>query len=70
MQAIEYPIGTKFKTRGKNPLVCTVIDVWKTYNKAGELVQTRYVATHDFLGMPVTDRDVVAVTIARGLIVG
>lgn len=69
MQAIDYPIGTKFKTRGKNPLICEVTDVWKTYNQAGELVQTRYVATHEFLGQKVTEHDIVAVTVARGLIV-
>lgn len=68
MESNEFPIGTKFKSGGKHPLICTVTDVWKTYNKAGELVKTRYVATHDFLGMPVTDQDVVAVAIARGLI--
>lgn len=65
---MEYPIGTQFKTHGKQPHVCTVIDILKTHNDAGELVRTRYVATHEFCGQTVTDRDVCDVTIARGFI--
>ena len=64
-------IGTKFiKQRGKvkNDRIETVTDILKTYNSAGELVKTRYVAEHDFLGQKVTDRDVLGVTIQRGLI--
>ena len=63
-----YPIGTQFKPIGKHTQVCTVRDVLKTYNLAGELVSIRYVADHEFCGQTVTNRDVVAVTIARGLI--
>ena len=55
-------IGTKFiKQRGKHTnkeRVETVTDILKTYNLAGELVKTRYVAEHDFLGQTVTDSDV------------
>ena len=65
---MEYPIGTQFKTRGKAPRLCTVTDILKTYNSAGELVKTRYVAQHDFMGQKVNDYDVVATTIAMGLI--
>ena len=64
-------IGTKFiKQRGKvkNDRIETVTDILKTYNLAGELVKTRYVATHDFLGQTVTDSDVCLVTIVKGLI--
>ena len=65
-------IGTKFiKQRGKHTnkeRVETVTDILKTYNSAGDLVKTRYVATHDFLGQKVTDSDVLGVTIQRGLI--
>ncbi len=64
----DYRIGTKFKTRGKVPRLCTVTDILKTYNSRGELVETRYVATHEFMGQAITDRDVVNVTIARGLV--
>ena len=62
----EITIGTKFTTRGKHPKECIVTDILKTYNSKGELVSTRYVATHEFLGQTVTDYDVVAVTIQRG----
>jgi len=64
-------IGTKFiKQRGKvkNDRIETVTDILKTYNLVGELVKTRYVATHDFCGQTVTDSDVLGVTIQRGLI--
>lgn len=64
---IDYPIGTKFKTGGKRPRLCTVTDILKTYNSADELVRTRYVATHEFCGQQVADSDVNAVTIARGI---
>lgn len=63
----DFAIGTRFKTRGKYPQLCTVTDVLKTYNAAGELVRTRYVAVHEFCGQLVTDPDVCAVTIARGM---
>lgn len=61
-------IGTKYQTRGKRRDICTVIDILKTYNNAGELVQTRYVSEHTFMGQRVVDRDVVATTIKMGLI--
>lgn len=54
----------KFKVR----YVCTIVDIYKTYNSAGELVKLRYVASHDFLGQKVVDYDVVDTTIARNLI--
>lgn len=63
-----FPIGTTFQPVGRKVGVCTVVDIWKTYNSAGELVKTRYVATHQLGGQTVTDCDVVGVTIARGLI--
>jgi len=65
---MEYPIGTKYLSPGKRTDICTVIDVHKTYNLAGELVKIRYVSIHDFCGQTVTNRDEVATTIARGLI--
>ena len=45
-------------TRGKAPRLCTVVDVWKTYNDKGEMVRLRYVSTHEFCGQTVTDYDV------------
>jgi hypothetical protein len=63
-----YLPGQKFKTGGKRGDICTVTDIHKTYNGAGELVKTRYVATHEFCGQVITDSDVVETTIARGLL--
>ena len=59
-------IGDKYYTRGKHPRLCTVVDVYKTYNSNGELVATKYVSTHEFLGQIVTDYDVPKTTILRG----
>lgn len=58
-------IGTEYLDRNKR--ACTVVDIWKTFNNAGELVQTRYVCAHVFLGQTVTERDVLAITIQKGL---
>jgi hypothetical protein len=58
--------GVQFMSTGKYPRLCTVVDIYKTYNVANELVKTRYVATHDFMGQPIADYDVCAVTIQRG----
>ena len=60
-------IGTVFTTRHKQPRVCTVIDKHVTTNSKGEIVKTRYVATHELLGQIVTDYDVVETTILMGL---
>ena len=64
----DFPIGTEYMTRGKHPRKCRVIDIWKTYNSAGELVHTRYVAEHEFCGQMLQERDVVRTTIAIGLV--
>ncbi len=62
-----FTIGTTFKTGGKYPHLCTVVDIHRTYNDAGELVKIRYVATHEFMGQVVRDQDVVDTTIAKGI---
>jgi len=64
----EYPIGTQYKTRDKRANLCTVTDILKTYNFKGDLVKTCYVSTHEFCGQIVTNYEVPAVSIARGLI--
>ncbi len=64
----KYPTGTKFNTRHKVPRTMQVVDILKTYDSKGELVEIRYVATYQFLGQTVTDRDVVETTIAMGII--
>lgn len=60
--------GTVYKTRGKHPRICTVKDVHTTYNLDGEIVSITYLATHQFMGQTVTDRNVCETTIAMGLI--
>ena len=52
---------------GKAANLCTITDIHTTFNLAGELVKTRYVATHQFLGQTVTESDIVATTVARGI---
>jgi hypothetical protein len=68
MRETQFAIGTKFKTRGKNPKECTVVDVYKTYNSKNELVHIRYVATHIFLGQLVISYDIPHTTIKMGLL--
>ena len=62
-----YPIGQQYLTRGKAPRLCTVTDIYRTYNHTGDLVRVRYVSTHRFLGQTITDHDVATATIARGI---
>lgn len=64
----KFRIGQMYKTRGKVPRECLIIDVLKTFNSRGELVKIRYVSSHAFMGQVVTDSDVVEATIARGLL--
>jgi len=63
-----FQIGQQFKTRGKHPRLCTIIDVLKTYNSKGKMVRLRYVAAHEFMGQIITDSDVVETTVAMGAI--
>lgn len=62
-----FKIGQQFRGTGKHNRLWTVIDIWRTFNAAGELVRLRYVATHEFNGQIVTDHDIPDATIARGL---
>ena len=68
MTTPKFPIGTQFRTRGKYPRLCTVVDIHRTYNSDNELVKTRYVATHMLSSQIITDYDVVETTIAMGLV--
>ena len=65
---MKYPIGTKYLTRGKHPRLCTVTDIWKTYDSKGDLVHKRYVATHEFLGQTVTAVNLPEATVALGVL--
>lgn len=62
-----YEIGTQYMPNGKHAKLCTIVEILKTYNSKNELVDIRYHSTHDFLGQTVTNYDVIAVTIARGI---
>ena len=65
----KYPIGLSFVRhyrKDRNPE--TVVDIYTTINSKGEVVKVRYVTEHMFMGQPVRDDDVVAVTIARSLV--
>lgn len=61
-----FGIGQQYVTRGRHKKLCTVRDVLRTYNHANELVDVRYVATHEFLGQVVTDYSVPETTVAMG----
>ena len=64
---MNYTVGTQYLSSGKHPHVCTVIDMWITHNLTGVIVKTQYVTIHEFMGQMVTERDVCAVTIAKGI---
>jgi hypothetical protein len=66
MSQPKYSIGQTFTCGGKVKRVCTIIDIYKTFNSAGDLVKIAYVAEHQFLGQAIRDHDVCEVTIARG----
>ncbi len=68
IKSSDIKIGTKYKTSGKHPKIAQVIDILKTYNHIGELVSTRYVTSHEFLGQEVKEDNVCAVTIQRGYV--
>lgn len=66
-----YPIGTKYINKQKNRSdECAVVDVFDTFSlKTGELVRRRYVCSHDFFGVPITNHDVPEAAIARSQII-
>jgi hypothetical protein len=66
MVTTPYRIGTQYWTRGKAKRLCTVTDVFRTYNSKDELVSITYESQHAFCGQMVTERNVVATTIAMG----
>ena len=62
-----YTIGTQYLSHGKHPLLCTVTDIFTTYNSKGFQVKLRYETSHEFCGQTGIETDVNAVTIARGI---
>ena len=71
MMAIKWHIlGKKFiRATGKRKDVETVIDILITTNLKGEIVKTRYVASHEFAGQTIIDNDIPLATIMRAEIV-
>ena len=65
----KFNIGTQFKRRHSKHGTETVTDILTTINSAGETVKISYVATHEFCGQTVTDRDVCQTTIAMGQLI-
>ena len=61
-----YPIGTRFTPIGKNRAEHTVVDIHRTFNSRGELVNLFYFSTHICCGPTVTNYEIPAATIARG----
>lgn len=69
IKAEDIKIGLKFiRPQYKAKNIETITDILKTYNVAGELVKTRYVATHEVLGQEVKD-EMVIVSIQRANLV-
>jgi hypothetical protein len=64
---MRFAIGTTFKTRGKAQKTCTVVDYYITRNMSGEVVKTRYIAEHEFMGQTLRD-EYVETSIAMGLV--
>ncbi len=62
-----HTIGTQYLSHGKHPVLCTISDILTTFNSKGDLVSTRYEATHQFLGQVVSETNIVAPTIAKGI---
>lgn len=58
MKAYPINIGTKYQARNQRKDICTVIDILKTYNNAGELVSTKYLCEHQFMGQKVKHKEV------------
>lgn len=63
-----YEIGQQYIASGKRKDICTIVDIYKTYNSKNELVKIGYVTEHKFLGQTIKEYDVPQATIARGLI--
>jgi len=64
----EFGVGTLYRTSGKHPRDCLVMDVLRTYDTAGRLVAVRYVSVSQFMGQTIVKHDAVGVTIKKGLV--
>ena len=66
---IDTLVGKKFIRRGnKRKDVETVIDKLTTKNLAGEVIKTRYVCSHVFMGQTILNKDTLETTIKMSMI--
>ena len=63
----KYEIGTQYLPMAKHPKLSTVTDFLTVTNSAGEIVKTYYESQHEFMGQMITNHEVCAATIARGI---
>ena len=63
----QYAIGTQYLPMAKHPRLSTVTDFLTVTNSAGEVVKTYYESTNECMGQTVTNHEVCAATIARGI---
>jgi hypothetical protein len=68
MNEPRYTVGQKFKTRAKHPQICTVVEIFRTYNSKNELVKVNYQAEYELMGQMIKIYDLPEATIARGKI--
>jgi hypothetical protein len=65
-----FPVGLVFNRKrfpkAKTVTKYTIIDIYDTYDTAGNLVGREYLVTHDFLGCPVPEK-MCDTTIARAV---
>jgi hypothetical protein len=64
---MKYPIGTKYKTAGKHPRICTVVDFIRLVNSKDEIVGWHYVSSHEFCGQTVKEYNVPEASVAMGI---
>jgi hypothetical protein len=63
--APRFAIGTRFvPCNDANKCVYTVVDIWQTFNTAGECVRVEYLSENSFCGQLITSRDC---DVARGI---
>ena len=61
-------IGLKFipnTGKRKDKKIHTIEDIYNTYNSKNELIKTRYVVSHDYIGQKLTNYDTCIVTIQK-----
>ena len=67
MKTMNIDIGTRWETAGKYSAICTVSDILKTYNSAGNLIRIEYVSQHSSALGGTTESIDNQTTVARGI---